>query len=120
MYCLDTYALWEIQLGNPKFAIFSTEEFIVNEWTFVEFYRSLVKQYDKATADYWLRKLQPFIQKVELETLTKAVLFQEENKKGNMSLFDAVGYMYAQEHTILFVTGDKEFKGRKGVLFIQK
>ncbi len=120
MYCLDMYALWEIQLGNPKFALFSTEQFVISEWTFVEFYRSILKQYDKVTADYWLRKLQPSIKKIELGILTKAVVFQEDNKKTNMSLFDAIGYIYSQENNITFVTGDKKFKGRKGVLFIQK
>lgn len=120
MYCLDTYALWEIQYANPKFSLFSNESFVITEWTFVEFYRSILKQYDKITADYWLRKLRPFIRKVEIEILLKAVVFQEENKKTDMSVYDCVGYTFAQENNLLFVTGDKEFKGRKGVLFIQK
>lgn len=120
MYCLDTYALWEIQYANPKFSLFSNEQFVITEWTFVEFYRSILKQYDKVTADYWLRKLQPFIKKVNLDILTKAVVFQEENKKTDISIYDAIGYIYAQENNILFVTGDKEFKGRNGVMFIQK
>ena len=120
MYCLDTYALWEIQHANPKYSLFSNEPFVIAEWTFVEFYRSILKQYDKLTADYWLRKLQPFIRKVQIDTLLHAVVFQEENKKTDMSIYDCVGYTFAQENALLFVTGDKEFKEREGVLFIQK
>jgi predicted nucleic acid-binding protein len=120
MYCLDSYALWEMQYSNEKFSQFLTENFVITEWTLVEFYRTILREYDKATAEYWLQKLCPFSRKVEVETLIKAVLFQHENKKTNMSIFDCIGYSYAQAHDILFVTGDKEFKGRKGVLFIQK
>ena len=43
-----------------------------------------------------------------------------ENKKQNMSFFDCVGYVYARENNIKFVTGDKEFEKKEGVLFIKK
>ncbi len=120
MYCLDTYVLWEIQYGNEKFLQFPADKTIITEWTLIEFYRGLLKAYNQLTADYWLRKLQPLVLKVELDILLKGALFQHENKKTDISLFDAIGYVYAQENDLLFVTGDKEFKGRKGVMFIQK
>ena len=120
MYCLDTYALWEIQFANEKFSNFLVDNFVVADWTLAEFYRGLLRTYNEATADYWLRKLRPSCRKVDIDTIIKAARFQYNNKKAKMSMYDTVGYIFAQENALLFVTGDKEFKGREGVLFIQK
>lgn len=120
MYCLDSYALWEIQFGNEKFSGFLTEKFVITDWTFVEFYRTLLREYNKKTADYWFRKFKPYIRKVNIDILIKAVLFQYENKKRRMSLFDCVGYLFSKENNLKFLTGDKEFKHREGAYFTQK
>lgn len=120
MYCLDTYALWEIQFANEKFSQFLLDNFVVADWTLAEFYRGLLKTYNEETAEYWLKKLRPSCRKVDIDMIIKAAKFQYENKKTNMTMYDAVSYIYAQENDLLFVTGDKEFKGRKGVMFIQK
>ena len=118
--CLDSYALWEIQLGNPKFAAIMEKDFIVADWTLVEFYKTILREHNLATADYWLRKLLPFCKKAEFSVLIKAVQFQYNNKKRNFSLFDCVGYVFSLESNCQFVTGDKEFKGVANVLFMQK
>lgn len=120
MYCLDTYALFELFYGNPKFSQFFVERSIITDWTLVEFFKTMLKEYDKEKAEHWFRKFTPFCKAVDREILRKAVLFQRENKKANISLFDAVGYLYAKENNLFFVTGDKEFKGKEGILFIQK
>lgn len=119
MYCLDTYVLWEIQFGNEKYSKFLTENFVISDWTLVEFYKTLLKEYDKKTADYWFRKFKQYCKKVDIDILIRAVLFQYENKKRKMSLFDCVGYIFSLENDFKFVTGDKEFKHREGVLFIK-
>jgi uncharacterized protein len=120
VYCLDTYALWEIQYQNPTFSRFLTEEFVVTDWTMMEFYRTLLRKYDKQTADYWIKKLAVFCKSVELSILIEAAQFQHEHKKKRLSLFDCVGYMYAKKNKLLFVTGDKEFKEKESVLFLKK
>lgn len=119
MYCLDTYALWEIQFGNEKFLKFLTERFVITDWTLAEFYKTMLKAYDKKTADYWLGRFKSYSAKVEIDALIRAVVFQHTNKKG-ISLFDAVGYIFSLENDMKFVTGDKEFKDREGVEFIKR
>jgi hypothetical protein len=52
--------------------------------------------------------------------MIKALKFREENKKENISVFDAFGYIYSRENNFKFVTGDKAFKSREGVEFISK
>mgnify|MGYP001577647945 CR=1 FL=1 len=120
-HCLDTYALWEIHLGNEKYHFFSDEEgFVISNWTLIEFYRTLLRQFNQQTADYWLKKLKPFCEEVDLDILAHAAVFQHEHHKKRISLFDAVGYCFSQSKGYTFVTGDKEFEQFKGVLFIKK
>lgn len=119
MYCLDTYALWEIHLGNPRYSKLLNNEFVVTDWTLAEFYKTMLREYNKSTADYWFKKFIQHVRKVEINVLIKAVLFQHENKRKNMSLFDCVGYMYSLDSDLKFVTGDKEFKNRPNVEFIK-
>lgn len=116
---LDSYILWEINRGNPKFLHYLEEEsFVVNELTLAEYYGVLLREYNEQTADYWFHKLEKYAQPVSLPLLIKAIKFRQENKKHNFSFFDAVGYIFAKENNGIFVTGDKEFRGIPGVEFI--
>lgn len=118
--CLDTYALWEIQFENLKYAQVLTKPFTITTWTLTEFYKTMLKQFGKEIATMWYDKFKPYCEEVEIEILIKAVNFQDENKKEDMSLFDCVGYTFSLERGYTFVTGDKAFKDKKGVLFIKK
>jgi len=119
MLCLDTYALVEINNGNPNFAEILTEDIAIPDTTMAEFYANMYNKYDEKTADYWHKKFGSFCKSVSREILIKAVKFRIDNKKKNLSFFDCVGYMYSLENNMQFVTGDKEFKNMKGVLFIK-
>lgn len=119
MICLDTYSLVEINSGNPKFADILTKDAVITDITMAEFYATLLKKYDEKTADYWYRRLSILCKQVPLEILIKAAKFRIENSQSNISFFDAVGYIYSIEKNMKFVTGDSEFKNRRGVLFIK-
>lgn len=120
MNCLDTYALMEVSVGNPKFSELMKEEFVITDLTMAEFYVVLKKKHNEQTAQYWHRKLSAFCKPVTRQTAINALVFRENNKKDNISVFDAVGYEYAKENRHVFVTGDKAFNGKDGVLFLQK
>ncbi|OGI64939.1 hypothetical protein A2642_02440 [Candidatus Nomurabacteria bacterium RIFCSPHIGHO2_01_FULL_39_10] len=120
MKCLDTYTLVEIEAGNPKFAKFLNEEFVITDLTMAEFYGDLYKKYDQKTAEYWLKKLSPFCQTVSRDIIIQAVQYRIDNKSQNLSFFDCIGYLFSLHHNIKFVTGDKEFRHKENVEFIQK
>lgn len=120
MKCLDTYALVEICDGNPKFSTLLNEEVVITDLTMAEFYGCLYRKYDLKTAQYWLRKLTPLCHPVSREILIKAVQYRVDNKSQNLSFFDCVGYLFARENNIIFVTGDKEFKHKESVQFMPK
>jgi|SRR3989344_5131798 len=121
-FCLDTYALVEIKLGNPKFNNFLNSKFVVNDITLAEFYSVLLREENEATSDYWFKKFENYSIPVSREILKKAVKFRHENKKSGISFFDAVGYIFSRSKGYKFVTGDKEFRKfiERGVEFVGK
>ena len=118
--CLDTYALWEIQFENPKYVFLLNSQFVVTNWTLVEFYKTMSQQLGKETALFWYNKFKVYCDEVKIDMLIKAVDFQNDYKKENMSLFDCVGYIFSLENNFTFVTGDRAFKNKKNVLYIPK
>jgi hypothetical protein len=84
-----------------------------------EFYKTLLRQFDKRTAEYWYKKFNPYCLKVNLDVLKKAIDFQHDNRKTNISLFDAVGYIFSIENNMEFITSDKKFKNKPNVKFIK-
>lgn len=119
MKCLDTYALVEIANANPKFAHLLTEKTVITDVTLAEFYGCLYKKYSPFAADYWHKKLSFLCKPVPRELLIQAVKMRIEHAKENLSFFDCVGYVFAQEHGLIFVTGDKAFEKREGVEYIK-
>ncbi len=115
--CLDTYALMEISQQNPEFEVYLDSDFVITEITLAEFYGVILGEYDEKTAEYWFRKLEGYAVSVSREILKEAVKFKHENRKVNISFFDAVGYVFSLANGCHFVTGDKEFKGLKNVEF---
>ena len=115
MKCLDTYALVEINNGNPKFADLLNEDMVITDLTFAEFYGQMFRKYDRKTADYWHRKLAFFCRPASREILLKAVIYRIEHSKEDLSFFDCIGYIYAKENKFIFVTGGKAFKNKEGM-----
>ena len=118
MKCLDTYALVEIHNSNPRFTGLMNEDIVIPDIVLAEFYSLLYRDYGLQTADYWRRKLNFFCKPVSQNVLIKAVRYKYDNKKENLSFFDCVGYIYALENGMPFVTGDKEFEKKKNVEYI--
>lgn len=119
MWCLDTYALIEVEKKNPQFAFLLEEEFVIADATLAEFYMIERKRFGEKTADYWLRQLSARAQRISLSVWLKAVVFRHEKRTERLSVYDCLGYCFALENGYTFVTGDKAFKGKKGVKFLK-
>lgn len=118
MDCLDTYALVELHNGTPAFSSLLNDPFVITDMTLAEFYGLLYRRHGRTTADYWLRKFEPYTVRVETRTLIDAIRYRADFANEDLSFFDCVGYMHSLQHGLLFVTGDKAFKNKKGVRFI--
>ena len=117
---LDTYALIEISKGNPKFIHFIETDFFILDLILAEFYSVLLREQNEETADLWYKKLESYTERASLSILINAVKYRDMHKKENLSFFDCVGYIFAKENNMKFVTGDKQFANREGVVFIKK
>lgn len=117
--CLDTYALIEISRGNPNFANYINANCAIPDLTLAEFYLVVLRDHNEKTADFWLKRLEPFAMPVSRNILIKAVRHKHEYRKFNLSFFDCAGYMFAIENDMSFVTGDKEFEGKESVEFVK-
>lgn len=120
MLVLDTYALVEIKKGNPKFAHIMNKAFVIPDPVIAEFYILLMKEDGEEEARFWYKKLSFYCRPVNADLFIKSLKFREANKKQNISIFDAVGYIFAMENNLKFLTGDKAFEHKEGVEFIKK
>ena len=118
--CLDTYALMEIARANPKFVNYLNSSFVITDLNLAEFYSVLLREDGEKLADYWYKKLERYSLPVSKEILVAAIKFRYENRKTNISFFDAVGYIFSIKNGLYFVTGDKEFEKFKNVEFVKK
>ena len=116
---LDTYVLIEISKGNQKFLKYLNEQFVISDLILIEFYNVLLREQNEELAEYWYKKFEFFALPVTRETLKKAVKYRVANKNKNLSFFDCVGYIFAVENNMKFVTGDKEFQNKDGVEFLK-
>lgn len=110
----------EIAQANPKFTFLFKEEFVIPSTTLAEFYSVILRNNGQDEAKMWVEKLSRCTSGVPLSIMVEAQRFRFINKPRNISFFDGVGYCYAQENNLLFVTGDREFKDLKGVKHITK
>jgi len=115
--CLDTYALMEIIHKNKQFTELLDEAFIVPDAVLAELYDVLLRTHNKETADYWYKRFSLYGIPVPHSLLKDAVVLRRTNKKLNLSLTDAAGYLLAQHLGLPFVTGDQAFEGMAGVDF---
>jgi rRNA-processing protein FCF1 len=119
MDCLDTYALVEIHNCNPVFSALLNDDFVITDITLAEFYGLLYRRHGRTTADYWLKKFESYAVRVETQTLMDAIRYRTDFAQENLSFFDCVGYMHSLAQGLMFLTGDKAFKNKKGVRFIK-
>ena len=118
-YFWDTYAIAELIHGNPNYAKYISEPVTITVFNLVEIYWIAINEYDEKKADIIYEKYCQCVVEFSDEILKKAVKFRKENKKKDLSYADCIGYIYALEKNMRFLTGDKEFEGMKNVEFVK-
>lgn len=118
-YVYDTSAIYEYMIDNPKVASYfeGQNEGVVSLLVIMESYFTLLKGHNEEKADKALKMLFPLMAIPSKKLIKKAMKFRLENAKLGLSYADALGYIYAKEHQIPFVTCDSAFKGLPNVVF---
>lgn len=116
----DTYALIEIIRGNENYKSYSKDVGIVTTGlNLMELYYRLYVLFGIETAEFYYQKYKIFAIDVDDTTLKKAMIFKAENKNKDLSYADCIGYIFANEKKIKFLTGDKQFKNLSNVEFVK-
>jgi len=119
-YFFDSYAVIELLDGNSKYAKYSQEPVIITIFNLVEIYWFAIREYGEKTADEVYSQFKTSVTEINDETLKQAIKFRVKNKKRNLSYADCIGYIYALENDLIFLTGDKEFEDINKVEFVKK
>ena len=119
-FYFDTYALYEIIVGNPAYRRYTSGVAVVTtKLNLMELYYGLLLSYGKQAANRHYDIFGEYIVELDDDTIKKAMEFKLANKHKNLSYVDCVGYTIARKRNIKFLTGDKEFKGLPSVEYVK-
>lgn len=118
-YFFDTYAIIEIIKESKAYEPYLDEEITTSLLNVGELYYSLIKEYDKKTADYWAVKLEYCCLDFDVRVITEAMDFRFKSKPKKFSFIDCVGYIMSKRNKLVFLTGDKEFEYIPNVEYVK-
>lgn len=119
-YFFDSYAVIELVKGNPLYAKYANEVVVITLFNLVEIYWSFVNDYGEEKAKQLYENFKECVVPINDTIIQEAVKLRKENKKRNLSYADCIGYVYAIQNKLLFLTGDKEFENMLHVDFVRK
>ncbi len=120
MFFLDTYALYELALGNESYKkYFTGVESITTIMNLYELYYSLLRDNLSLIAENFLERFLPVCVGIEPKLIKEAAVFRLQNKKLDLSYIDALGYVIAKKHNAKFLTGDEKFRNIDNVEFVK-
>ena len=118
-YFFDTYALIEIAGNNPNYIKFIEENVVTTRFNLVELIYAVISKSGEDAAKNLFERFKDSEIHVPDEIIFKAMIFRFRNKKKNLSYVDCIGYMFAIENSLKFLTGDEAFRGLKNVEFVK-
>ena len=118
-YFFDSYAVIELVTGNPDYARYQHESVAITIFNLAEIYWSALHKLPPASAEEVYDTYKDAVTDIDDDTLKEAIAFRKAHKKKRLSYTDWIGYVFARRHGMLFLTGDKEFKGMPNVEFVK-
>ena len=115
----DTYALVELLQGNPNYARFASEPVVLTIFNLVEVFWVALREYPEEKAEQIYEQYRASVVELDDETLKAAIRFRLKHKRQKLSYADCVGYVYALQNKMKFLTGDKQFDGLANVEFVK-
>lgn len=119
IFLADTYALIEMLGGNRSYKPYLDHILITTKFNLVELYYHFLHDYDKKTADKYLKLYSQFIIPITYSSIQSGMQFKLIHKKEKLSYVDCIGYALAIELSIRFLTGDQKFENKENVEFVK-
>lgn len=119
-FFLDTYAMFEIAKGNPKYIPYTTGvQIATTQLQLMELYYTLLRVFGKECAERYYHLFQPYAILLEDDIIKEAMKFKLFHKNRNLSYVDCVGYMIAIVKKVYFLTGDRQFEDLPNVEYVK-
>jgi len=118
-YFFDTYAIIELIKLNSNYSRFDGLKIVTSVMNLGELCNLFIKAKGRKHADEFFEACNFEFLEISPKIMVEAVRFRYENRKGNVSLTDSVGYVLAMEHKLKFLTGDMQFKNMPNVEFVK-
>lgn len=118
-FFFDSYAIIEIYEGNTAYAKYEGMPFFTTKLNLFELHQYFLRAGNETFADTEVEKYAPHLQDFGLEIIKKASRFRKRHSGKNLSMTDCVGYIFAKEKGLVFLTGDGMFEGLENVEFVK-
>ena len=117
---LDTYAIIEIDKGNPDYQHYSIDaDAITTAFNLIEAHFYYLKNFDEKEAEEVYNIVKQIVVRIDDEIIKEANKFKLNHLKKRFSFADCIGYITARKYNARFLTGDYAFKGLESVEFVK-
>jgi len=119
MLFFDSFALIEIIKGNEEYKKYLNEIPITTKLNLMEVYYYLLREKDEQKAEFYYNFYLPSCVSIPDKIIKNAMKFKLKLKDKKLSYADCIGYIFALELGLKFLTGDYAFKELADVEFIK-
>ena len=118
-YFFDSYAIIELIKGNPLYIKFNESAVVITMLNLVEVINSIYKDFGEEMARGVFMKFKDCVQDIDEEIIMESIKLKSKYKKRFLSYADCVGYAFAKNNNLRFLTGDKEFSDLDNVEYVK-
>ncbi|MBI2045328.1 PIN domain-containing protein [Candidatus Pacearchaeota archaeon] len=115
----DSYAIMEIFRGNESYLKFKKVIPVITKLNLFEIYYNVLWQVGKKEAEELFGEYLPYVVEFNNEDIKRASHLKARFRRQKISMTDCIGYVIAERLEIMFLTGDKEFKNFRNVVFVK-
>ena len=118
-YFFDSYAIIEILKHNPNYLKYIESNVIITIFNLIEICWSVYKDFGEEKMHEEYNKFKDCVYDLDDSIIINALEFRMKYKNRDLSYANCIGYSYAKENNLIFLTGDKEFKDLPNVEFVK-
>ena len=118
-FFFDTYAFIEILHGSEKYDPYKSARIFITKLNLFELYLAILRLYGEEIANTIFDKYYPFVNEFDESVIKEAAKLKVRLNKRDVSMTDCIGYCFAAQLGIKFLTGDSAFEGMENVEFVK-
>ena len=118
-FFFDTYAFYEIIKENKNYEPYLDSVIITTKLNIFELYNRFLKSNNQDLADVSLEEYYPFAIDFNDEVIKNAEKLKILLNKRDVSMTDCIGYCFAKQLGVRFLTGDEAFEKLDNVEYVK-